>query len=139
MAIQQRENDLILGTFGRGFYVLDDYSPLRDINQRIIKEEATIFPIKDGLIFIQNSRIGGNDKGFQGENFFATPNPPVGVTFTYYLKESIKTLEEKRKKKEAELRKEGKMSHTQDLKILGKKKKKNLHILFLRFLIIRVI
>ena len=31
MAVQKRENDLVLGTFGRGFYVLDDYSPLREI------------------------------------------------------------------------------------------------------------
>ena len=131
LAIQQRENDLILGTFGRGFYVLDDYSPLRDINQRIIKEEATIFPIKDGLMFIESSRIGGNDKGFQGESFFATPNPPVGVTFTYYLKESIKTLEDKRKKKEAELRKEGKnVSYPRFEDFRKEKEEKPPHLIF---------
>ena len=33
MAVQKRENDLVLATFGRGFYVLDDYSPLREITR----------------------------------------------------------------------------------------------------------
>ena len=63
-----------------------------------MQQEAEIFPIKDGLMFIETSRIGGNDKGFQGEGFFTTPNPPIGVTFTYYLKESINTMESNRKK-----------------------------------------
>ena len=120
-----------MGTFGRGFYVLDDYSPLRGISQRSIKEEATIFPIKDGLMFIESSRIGGNDKGFQGESFFAAPNPPVGVTFTYYLKESIKTLEDKRKKKEAELRKAGKNVSYPRFEDFRKEKEEKLpHLIF---------
>ena len=38
LAIQKRENDLVLATFGRGFYVLDDYSPLRKLNKSNSKE-----------------------------------------------------------------------------------------------------
>ena len=131
LAIQERENDLILGTFGRGFYVLDDYSALRNINQRNMQQEAQIFPIKDGLMFIQGSRIGGNDKGFQGENYFTTPNPPVGVTFTYFLKESINTLENKRKKKEAKLRNEGKdVSYPSFEDFRKEKEEKKPHLIF---------
>ena len=131
LAIQERENDLILGTFGRGFYVLDDYSALRNINQRNMQQEAQIFPIKDGLMFIQGSRIGGNDKGFQGENYFTTPNPPVGVTFTYFLKESINTLENKRKKKEAKLRNEGKdVSYPSFEDFQKEKEEKKPHLIF---------
>ena len=44
IAIQRRENDLVLGTFGRGFYVLDDYSPLRQVNAASLESEATLFP-----------------------------------------------------------------------------------------------
>ena len=46
MAIQKRENDLVLGTFGRGFYILDDYSPLRKLTKESLEEDAKIFPIK---------------------------------------------------------------------------------------------
>jgi len=131
LAIQERENDLVLGTFGRGFYVLDDYSALRNINQRNMQQEAEIFPIKDGLMFIETSRIGGNDKGFQGESFFTTPNPTVGVSFTYYLKESIKTLENKRKSKEAQLRKAGKdVSYPSFEDFRNEKEEKKPHLIF---------
>jgi hypothetical protein len=59
MTIQRRENDLVLGTFGRGFYVLDDYSPLRTIKPETLKEEAVIFPIKPTVEYIQSSPLGG--------------------------------------------------------------------------------
>ena len=108
MAIHQGKNDLVLGTFGRGFYVLDDYSALRGIDDQLLEEEARVMGVSDGLMFLPTSRIGGSDKGFQGETFFATENPDVGAKITYYYKESLKTQrdlrldEEKRKFKEKE-------------------------------------
>jgi hypothetical protein len=105
IAIQRRENDLVLGTFGRGFYILDDYSPLRDLDSQKMDKEGHIFPIKDAWMFVQWSplgTLGSREKGFQGEMFYAAKNPPFGATFTYYLKESIQTLEDKRKKEEKE-------------------------------------
>ena len=132
LAIQERENDLVLGTFGRGFYVLDDYSALRNMNKNTFDKEAEIFPVKNGLMFIENSRIGGGDKGFQGESFFTVSNPPVGVTFTYYLKESIETIQSKRKKKEAKLRKEGDDVVYPTLEELRKEKdEKKPHLVFI--------
>ena len=50
IAIQERENDLVLGTFGRGFYVLDDYSSLRTIENENPKEKAIIYPIRTALM-----------------------------------------------------------------------------------------
>ena len=91
IAIQRRENDLVIATFGRGFYILDDYSPLRDYNENVLKEKAHIFPVKDALIYIQT-----NNKGAQGSTYFVAKNPPFGATFTYYLKESLQTDKEKR-------------------------------------------
>jgi len=44
LAIQARENDLVLGTFGRGFYVLDDYSPLRAVTPEALERETILFP-----------------------------------------------------------------------------------------------
>ena len=51
MAVQKRENDLVLGTFGRGFYVLDDYSALREITPQTLAEEARLFPLRDAYLF----------------------------------------------------------------------------------------
>lgn len=105
--IQRRENDLALATFGRGFYILDDYSVLRDLKPETLKAAAALFPARDALLYVQRARFGLRDKAFQGDNFFATPNPPFGATFTYYLKDKVTTLEEKRREKEKELAKSG--------------------------------
>ena len=107
LAIQQRENDLILATFGRGFYVLDDYTPLRNLKREDLDKTASIFPVKDAWMYIQSLPLGVRGKGFQGESFFTTPNPKVGAVFTYYLKDDIKTLKEKRRDAEKEKIKKG--------------------------------
>jgi hypothetical protein len=107
LEIQKRENDLILATFGRGFYVLDDYTPLRHLKRDDLNKPAVIFPVKDALMFVPSIPLGVRGKGFQGENFFTTPNPPIGAVFTYYLKDDIKTIKEKRRAAEAEKTKKG--------------------------------
>lgn len=103
IAIQKRENDLVLATFGRSFYILDDYTPLRDLSPAVLSQEARIFPIKDALMFVESyplGTLGSKAKGFQGEDYFTAENPPIGAVFTYYLKESIKTREDIRKERE---------------------------------------
>ncbi|MGB7295676.1 MAG: hypothetical protein WBC70_08815, partial [Candidatus Aminicenantales bacterium] len=52
--------------------------------------------------------LGTKEKGFQGEMYFTSPNPPVGAVFTYYFKENVQTLKEKREKAEKDAFKEGK-------------------------------
>ncbi len=102
IAIQERESDLAIATFGRGFYILDDYSPLREIAEELKEKEAQIFPVKDALMFVQTS-----NKDNQGSAYYKAPNPDFGATITYYLKEASKTKKEIRKEKEKELFKEG--------------------------------
>ncbi len=97
LAIQKRENDLVLSTFGRGYYILDDYTPLRTIKKEDLDKDAFITPIKDAWMFIEsNTEVGGPLKGHQGESYYSAPNPKVGAVFTYYLKENLKTMKEKR-------------------------------------------
>jgi photosystem II stability/assembly factor-like uncharacterized protein len=108
LAIQRRENDLVAATFGRSFYVLDDYTPLRDLNAQSLAESAKIFPVKKAWMYIEARPMAGEDNAYQGAGFFTAPNPPFGATFTYYLKDSFKTLEEARREKESDLEKEGK-------------------------------
>ena len=103
ITIQERESDLVIATFGRGFYIMDDYSPLREVSEDLKEKDAAIFPIKDALMYIQTS-----GKSNQGSTYFTSPNPAFGATFTYYLKEAPKTKKQLRKDTEKDLFKEGK-------------------------------
>ncbi|MDT7540250.1 MAG: hypothetical protein QOE33_154 [Acidobacteriota bacterium] len=100
IAIQQRENDLVVGTFGRGIYILDNYTPLRLVRPETLTQEATLFPVKNALMYIQAQPIGGNGKSFQGESYFNAENPPFGATFTYYLKDALRTKRQTRQEAE---------------------------------------
>jgi photosystem II stability/assembly factor-like uncharacterized protein len=100
--IQKRENDLVLGTFGRGIYILDNYTPLRVLKPEMLRQEAAVFPVKDALMYIQSQPLGGRGKSFQGEAFYTADNPPFGATVTWYLKDAIKTRKEKRQEAERE-------------------------------------
>lgn len=109
--IQKRESDLVLATFGRGFYILDDYSPLREISSGVLNKEGHLFLAKDAWMFVEKMPLGGlgsKDKGFQGESYFTAPNPPVAAVFTYHLKEVPKSLRDERREAEAALIKAGK-------------------------------
>ncbi len=103
ITIQERENDLAIATFGRGFYILDDYSALRTINEKLVKEESKLFNIQEAKWYVENRGRYG-----QGSTYYKANNPEFGAVFTYYLKEVPKTLKEIRKEKEKELFKDGK-------------------------------
>ncbi len=107
LAIQKRENDLVVGTFGRSIYILDNYTPLRVLKPELLNQEASLFPVKDAIMYIQSQPLGGRGKSFQGEAFFTADNPPFGATFTYYLKEAPKTKKQKRQEAEKEAERKG--------------------------------
>ena len=103
LAVHPREGDLIVATFGRGIYILDDLTPLRLLSDQTFAEQAVTFPVKDTLMYIQTRPIGGRGKAFQGESYYTADNPPYGATFTYYLKDKLKSLKEKRQDRERKL------------------------------------
>ena len=106
MVIQGREGDLVIATFGRGFYVLDDITPLRQIKPESVEQAAALFPAKDALLYIERHPLGGPKKAFEGDAFYTADNPPYGAVFTAFLKEKIKTKKEKRQEAEREAEKE---------------------------------
>jgi hypothetical protein len=106
LEIQRREHDLVVGTFGRGFYILDDYSPLRLLASDLLDKPAAILPIKTAQAYVQTAPLAGGEKAFQGANFYTAPNPPFGATFTYYLKDSLKTKRDQRREEEKKLARE---------------------------------
>jgi photosystem II stability/assembly factor-like uncharacterized protein len=101
IAIQKEHDDLVLATFGRGFYILDDIAPLRNLNDEAVGKEVGLFDIKDADWYVPRSHLGfENAKEGQGANFYAAPNPAFGASISYYLKDDIKSLKEQRKEKE---------------------------------------
>lgn len=108
LEIHERENDLVGASFGRGFFILDDYSPLREIDESALALPAKVFPVRKALSYLPLHPIDSSGKGCLGETFFTAPNPPFGAVFTYYLKDGLKTAAEARREEEARLRKEGK-------------------------------
>jgi photosystem II stability/assembly factor-like uncharacterized protein len=107
LTIQKRENDLVVATFGRGFYILDDYSPLRTVSEQTLAQSAMLFPVKSAPLYIESSPLGLPGASFQGANDFMAPNPPFGAVFTYYLEDAIESRRAQRLKTEAAAEKKG--------------------------------
>ena len=103
IAIQRRENDLVLGTFGRGFYVLDDYSVLRSIENLDTSIEAKIFDVRDALMWEKAAPLGLPGKAFQGDNFYLSENLDPVAIFTYNYDKKYESLKSKRQKAEKKL------------------------------------
>jgi photosystem II stability/assembly factor-like uncharacterized protein len=102
ITIQKRENDLVGASFGRGFYVLDDYSALREMSKERLAQEGSLFSTRDALWYIPRS-ITGNT----GADYYFADNPEFGATFTYHLSKSYSTMKKERIKNEKELDKKG--------------------------------
>jgi hypothetical protein len=84
LEIQKRESDLVAATFGRSFFVLDDFAPLRQIDPSVFTEEATLFAVG------RRARAYDEPGYYEalGENI-ASPNPPAGALLTYYLRDDL--------------------------------------------------
>jgi photosystem II stability/assembly factor-like uncharacterized protein len=108
IVIQRRESDLALATFGRGFYILDDYSPLRENATQVKKQQATLFPVRRSFQFVEHNPLGLPGKSMRGADFYFADNPEFGATFSYFINEDFKSLKAKRQSKEKQLRKDNK-------------------------------
>jgi hypothetical protein len=88
MTVQKRENDLVVATFGRGFYVLDDYSPLRDLASSSqvppANDAVRLYSLRDAYIYPQTGMAPAGTAGIgpMSGNWTAA-NPPYGAVFTY--------------------------------------------------------
>jgi photosystem II stability/assembly factor-like uncharacterized protein len=105
--LQPEEDDLVLSTFGRGVFILDDYSPLRHLDPETLESEAALLPVSDAPMFVQADPMGFPGVGFQGASYYSAPNPEVGAVITYYVKEEHKTLKDLRNEAEKELQEDG--------------------------------
>ncbi|HUF46525.1 MAG TPA: hypothetical protein VMM93_01855, partial [Vicinamibacterales bacterium] len=88
--IQRREHDVVMGTFGNGFWVLDDYSPLREVSAATLADDARLFPLRHAYQFAPwgVAQAGSAGLASLGGNF-TTPNPPHGAVFTYHVRQTL--------------------------------------------------
>ncbi len=96
--IQRQHNDLVLASFGRSFFILDDYTPLREVNEENLSREAKLFSTRDAYWYEPNSVVSS-----MGANYYKADNPPFGAVFTYHLRDSYQSLENQREEREKEL------------------------------------
>ena len=100
IVIQKRENDLVAASFGRGFYVLDDYSALRQMTPEKLKQTGSLFSPRTAKWYIPRSKIGNT-----GADYYFAKNPTFGAVFTYHLSKNYKSLKSIRNRKEMALNK----------------------------------
>ncbi|MGH1363721.1 MAG: VPS10 domain-containing protein [Calditrichia bacterium] len=103
LAIQKRENDLVGASFGRGFYVFDDYSVLREIDAASLNKPGSLYSTRKAWWYITRPVLSFSSKGSQGAGYYTAPNPPFGAVFTYHLAENLSSKEEIRKEREKQL------------------------------------
>jgi photosystem II stability/assembly factor-like uncharacterized protein len=82
LVIHPRENDLVVGTFGRGFYITD-ISPLQEMSKEVLASDVHFFKIEPKIQWVMPSQKAVADQNFGGEN------EPSGVMINYYLKKEI--------------------------------------------------
>src|SRR6185312_8534776 len=100
LAIQKRENDLVAATFGRGFYVLDDLTPLRSVTAQTFQQPGALFPARDALMYIEQRPIGGKHGSF-GATYFEAEDPHSGAVITYSKEEYYTTKKVSRQQEKA--------------------------------------
>ena len=105
LEIQKREGDLVAATFGRSFYVVDDYTPLRELargSEAILASAGHLFEVADGDMY-----VAWNPGGANGADFYAADNPELGVTFTYWFGETLRTRQAERRAAERQAQRRG--------------------------------
>jgi len=105
--IHRRDEDVVGATFGRGFYVLDDYTPLREMAAGALERGSILFPVRDAWWYVPYVPMQARGKPTLGSTDYTAPNPPFGATFTYYLDEVPATERGARQSTERELRERG--------------------------------
>ncbi|MFK8053738.1 MAG: glycosyl hydrolase [Woeseiaceae bacterium] len=105
LEIQRRENDLVVGTFGRGIYILDDYTPLRTAADSV--KPTHLFDVRDAWSYVVGDKTGVGEKGFRGAEFYTAKNPQFGAVFTYHIADGLESASDRRRKAESEIEKAG--------------------------------
>jgi hypothetical protein len=81
LVVQEHFNDLVVATYGRGFYIMDDVTPFQQLTQDILDSDAHLFEPRQAYRFRRvNTPLSYRGDLCNGEN------PPYGASINYYLK-----------------------------------------------------
>ncbi|MEL6983824.1 MAG: glycosyl hydrolase, partial [Actinomycetota bacterium] len=103
LAIQRRDDDLVGATFGRGFYILDDYSPLRALTEEALAGPAALFPVRQAWRYVPYRPMQSAGQRTLGDTAWRAPNPEFGATITYHLADDIRSATKQRREDEKAL------------------------------------
>ena len=81
--VHPRDNDLIIGTHGRGIYILDDITSLQALSSKVTDADAFLFDVRPGTQWMNDVRLS---RYSGGSKFFRGNNPQPGTAISYYLK-----------------------------------------------------
>ncbi|HSG81846.1 MAG TPA: glycosyl hydrolase, partial [Gemmatimonadota bacterium] len=95
ITIQRTHEDLVAASFGRGIFILDDYTPLRELSPEVLGREAALFPVRTALWYVEKDLVDS-----EGNDDYQAENPPFGAVFTYHLRDGYKSMEAERKDRE---------------------------------------
>jgi photosystem II stability/assembly factor-like uncharacterized protein len=98
ITIQRTHQDVVAGSFGRGIYILDDYTPLRSLSDELLAREAALFPIRTAHWYVPKDLVDS-----EGNDDYQAKNPPYGAVFTYHLREGYESMEAARQERERAL------------------------------------
>ena len=98
ITLQRTHQDVVAGSFGRGIFILDDYTPLRGLREEMLAGEAVLFPIRAAPWYLPRNVVDS-----EGHDDYQAENPPFGAAFTYYLRDSYQSLQAARQKRERDL------------------------------------
>jgi photosystem II stability/assembly factor-like uncharacterized protein len=104
LKIHRRDGDLVGATFGRGFYVLDDIAPLREMAAGALAQEGTLFPVRNAWTYAPAQVAQANGRPELGSDDFSAPNPPHGALLTFHLRDVPTTSRDARRAEERALR-----------------------------------
>ncbi len=82
LVIHPRDNDLVLGTHGRGIWILDNINALQELTPEVLAADAHLFTVEPAEMI----RYAG-EKGHTGDMIFHGENPPAGAIIDYYVRE----------------------------------------------------
>jgi photosystem II stability/assembly factor-like uncharacterized protein len=105
--LHRRDDDIIGATFGRGIYILDDYSPLRAMADGALAGDGGVMPVRDAWWYVPQQINQAVGRPTLGTDAYAAPNPDFGATFTVHVADVPQVARDSRRAAEAELRSSG--------------------------------
>lgn len=92
--VNARDNDLILGTHGRGIIILDDIAMLENLYEKVLESDVHLFPLRETIQYYETRELP-----IPGASKFSGPNPDYGALITYYIKNNPSSGDEKSRNK----------------------------------------